>query len=78
MVCSAVIPKVFEKEKSAYWFFMQLQIRVYSGVSSMADNNRLFERIVEVHDDLSIPFESLVKDMKFLFGSSCIVSFNVM
>lgn len=57
---------------------MQLQIKIFSGVSSMSENNRLFERIVEVHDDLSVPFESLVKDMKFLFGSSCIVSFNVM
>ena len=57
---------------------MQLQIKVFSGVSSMQENNRLFERIIDVHDDLVIPYESLVKDLKFLFGSSCIVSFNVM
>lgn len=57
---------------------MQLQIKVFSGVSSMESNNRIFERIIDVHDDLQIPYESLVKDLKFLFGSSCIVSFNIM
>lgn len=57
---------------------MQLQIRVFSGISAMESNNRLFERIIEVHDDISVPYSSLISDMKFLFGSSCIVSFNVM
>lgn len=57
---------------------MQLQIKVFSGVSAMNDNQRLFERVIDVHDDLSVPYESLVKDMKFLFGSSCVVSFNIM
>jgi len=57
---------------------MQLQIKVFAGVSSMNENNRIFERIIDVHDDLSVPYESLVKDLKFLFGSSCIVSFNIM
>ena len=57
---------------------MQLQIKVYQGVSAMQENNRIFERIIGVHDDLKIPFDSLVSDLKFLFGSSCIVSFNVM
>lgn len=57
---------------------MQLQIKVFSGVSSMQENNRLFERIIDVHDDISVPYSSLIQDLKFLFGSSCIVSFNVM
>ena len=57
---------------------MQLQIKVFFGVSSMEANQRLFERVIDVHDDLVIPYESLVKDLKFMFGSSCIVSFNIM
>lgn len=57
---------------------MQLQIKVFSGVSAMNDNSRLFERLVEVHDDISVPYSSLIADMKFLFGASCVVSFNVM
>lgn len=56
---------------------MQLQIKVFAGVSSMDSGNKLFERIVDVHDDLQIPFDSLVKDLKFMFGSTCVVSFNV-
>lgn len=57
---------------------MQLQIKVFSGVSSLQSDSRLFERIVEVHDDISVPYSTLISDMKFLFGSSCVISFNVM
>lgn len=57
---------------------MQLQIKVFSGVNALNSGDRIFERIIDVHDDLVIPYESLVKDLKFLFGSSCIVSFNIM
>lgn len=57
---------------------MQLQIKVYSNVSALEENKRLFERIIEVNDSTYIPFESLVRDLKFLFGSSCVVTFNVM
>lgn len=57
---------------------MQLQIKVFTGVSAMENGKQIFERVIDVHDDLSIPYESLVKDMKFLFGSSCVVSFNIL
>lgn len=57
---------------------MQLQIKVFSGVSALNNDNKLFERIIDVRDDLQIPYDSLVKDLKFMFGSSCIVSFNIM
>lgn len=57
---------------------MQLQVKVFSGVTAMQENNRLFERIVEVHDDIQVPYSSLIADMKFLFGQSCVVSFCVM
>ena len=56
---------------------MQLQINVFSGVNAMSNDNKIFERIVDVHDDLTIPFDSLVKDLKFMFGASCVVSFNI-
>lgn len=57
---------------------MQLQIKVFSGVNAMSNDNKIFERIVDVHDDLQIPFDSLVKDLKFMFGASCVVSFNIL
>lgn len=56
---------------------MQLQIKVFAGVSSLDSGKSLFERIIDVHDDLQIPYESLVKDLKFMFGSSCVISFNI-
>lgn len=59
------------------FMFMQLQIKVFMNVSALSGNSSCFERLIECHDDLQIPFESLVKDMKFLYGSSCVVSFNV-
>ena len=57
---------------------MQLQIKVFSGVNAMSNDNKIFERIVDVHDDLTIPSESLVKVLKFMFGASCVVSFNIL
>lgn len=56
---------------------MQLQIKVFMNVSALSGNSSCFERLIDCHDDLQIPFESLVKDLKFMFGASCVVSFNV-
>lgn len=56
----------------------QFQILVFQNVDSKRENKRLFERVVEVNDALSIPFSSLLSDLKFLFGSSCIVTFNIL
>lgn len=56
---------------------MQLQIKVFSGLTAMQSDSKLFERIVDVHDDLSVPYESLVSNLKFLFGNSTVVQFNL-
>lgn len=57
---------------------MQVQIKVFSGVSALQSDTRLFERILDLPDAVSVPFDSLVSTLKFLFGQSCIVSFNIM
>lgn len=57
---------------------MQLQVKVYSGVSSMKEENKLFERIVDVHDDVLIRYQSIFETLKFLYGSSCVVQFNLL
>lgn len=57
---------------------MQLQIKVFSNVSALEKNARIFERVIEVNDSVSVPYESLISNLKFLYGSSVIVSFNVM
>lgn len=56
---------------------MQLQIKVFMNVSALSGNSSCFERLVDCHEDLSVPFESLFKDLKFLYGDSCVVQFNV-
>ena len=56
---------------------MQLQIKVYAGLSALEQNSRLFERILEVNESISIPYELIVNSLKFMFGSSCIVCINV-
>lgn len=57
---------------------MQLQIKVFSGVHALESGNKIFERVIDVQDDLYVPYESLVRDLKFMFGSSCVVSFNIL
>lgn len=57
---------------------MQLQIKVFSSVSAMQDSKRCFERMIDVNENVSIPFSSLLRDFKFLYGDSCVVSFNIL
>lgn len=56
---------------------MQVQIKVYLGVSAKQNDTAVFERLIDVNDSLQIPYENLVSTLKFLFGSSCVVTFNI-
>lgn len=56
---------------------MEIQIQVFANVDALNNRNKLFERIVNVDDSLKVPYENLVRDLKFLFGQSAIVTFNV-
>ena len=40
---------------------MDIQVKVFSGVSSMEKDTKLFERIVEVHEDVEFPFEKVLE-----------------
>lgn len=57
---------------------MQLQVKVFSGVSALQQDNKLFERIIEIHDDIVIPYQMIVDSLKFFFGSSSVVQFNLL
>lgn len=57
---------------------MQLQVQVFSSVNARSDGKVLFERIIDINDSLKVPYQSLVDDLKFLFGSSSIVQFAVL
>ena len=56
---------------------MEIQIQVFSNVDALQNRKVLFERIVSVHDSISVPYQSLIDDLKFLFGSSVVVTFNI-
>lgn len=55
----------------------QLQVQVYSIEVAFASNKRLFERIVEINDSCSIPFETLIKAIAFLYGLNVIINFKI-
>ena len=54
---------------------MNIQICVFSNVSALNANKRIFERIISLPFGVSVPYQQLVDDMKFLFGDTCIVTF---
>ena len=56
---------------------MEVQLKVFLGVSAMQENKCVFERIVNVSYSVRFPFDSLVSNMKLLYGTSAIVTFNV-
>lgn len=56
---------------------MEVQLKVFLGVSAMQENKCVFEHIVNVSDSVWFPFDSLVSNMKLLYGTSAIVTFNV-
>lgn len=55
---------------------MDIQVKVFSGVSSMEKDTKLFERIVEVHEDVEFPFQKVLDVMHVLYKGS-LVQFNV-
>lgn len=57
---------------------VQLQVIVYASVTARDSGNRLMERIIEIPDSVSIPYECICKSLKFLYGSGSVISFNVL
>jgi hypothetical protein len=56
---------------------MRLQIKVFLNDSSFEAKRCLFERILDIDPSISVPFHQMVSLFKFLYGSSCVVTFNV-
>lgn len=56
---------------------MEIQIQVFSNVDALQNRKVLFERIVTVHESINVPYQSLIDDLKFMFGSSVVITFNV-
>lgn len=54
-----------------------LQIQVYLNHEAKAAGKRLFERVVEFSDAVSIDYANIIKVLRFFFGQKSIVSFNI-
>lgn len=55
----------------------QLQIQVYANETAFASNKRLFERIVQVNDSCSIPYETIAKAVAFLYGLDVVLIYKL-
>lgn len=56
---------------------MVLKLDVYLNATAQDARKAVFERIVNVPAGVSIPFDSLISDMKFLFGYDSIVFIQI-
>lgn len=54
-----------------------LSVKVFANENNLANNRRLFERLIDVHDSCEIPYETMTRALKFFFGSAIIISFTI-
>lgn len=52
-----------------------MEIRVYASLSHYSAKKALYCRRIEIFDDLKTDFSGILKVMRLLYGSSCIVEF---
>lgn len=57
---------------------VQLQIQVFASSRNKDEGRRLFERIKEVDDNITVDFNGIAKVLRFLYGDYCIISFNIL
>lgn len=54
-----------------------LQIQVFLNQDAKAAGKRIFERVVDFSDAVSVDYSSIIKVLRFFFGTKSIVSFNI-
>lgn len=54
-----------------------LQVQVFLSHEAKNEGRKMFERIVNVSDSISVDFVCIIKALRFLYGSKAIVSFNL-
>lgn len=57
---------------------MSLQISVYLNKESFRNCKPCFQRLVDLDPSIVVPYHSLASDLKFLYGSSCVISFDLL
>lgn len=59
-------------------FMVQLQVQVFANDVAKANNRKLFERVKDVDDNITIDYNGIAKTLRFLYGNNCIISFNIL
>lgn len=55
----------------------RLRVCVFASEEMQQSNKRLFERIVEVNDNLKIDYVCIINALTLLYGENCIINFSI-
>lgn len=55
----------------------RLRVCVFASEEMQRSNKRLFERIVEVNDNIKIDYACLINALTLLYGENCIINFSI-
>ena len=55
----------------------RLRVCVFASEEMQRSNKRLFERVVEVNDNLKIDYVCIVNALTLLYGENCIINFSI-
>lgn len=55
----------------------RLRVCVFASEEMQQSNKRLFERVVEVDNNLKIDYPCLVNALTLLYGENCIINFSI-
>lgn len=55
----------------------RLRVCVFASERMQQSNKRLFERIVDVNDNLKIDYPCIINALTLLYGENCIINFSI-
>lgn len=55
----------------------RLRVCVFASEEMQRSNKRLFERVVEVNDNLKVDYPCLVNALTLLYGENSIINFSI-
>lgn len=54
-----------------------IKVSVYLNETARLSDKKVYERQIEWDESLHFPFSSMIQNFRILYGSKCIVSFEV-
>ena len=55
----------------------RVRVSVFASEKMQQINKRLFERVVEVDDNLKVDYPCIVSALTLLYGVNCIINFSI-